>query len=78
MICSTGGRCSLALLATDIEILTAEEWVTCKELCDILKPCEEVLKEMSGEKKYITASQIDNTHNPRIKIFSKKDNCESN
>lgn len=48
---------SMALLTLDIETLTPEEWETCKELCIILEPCEEVTKEMSGEK-YMTASQI--------------------
>lgn len=37
--------------------LTAMDWELCQNMCDILKPCEEVTKEISGQK-YVTGSIV--------------------
>lgn len=51
-------KMTLALLDTrTIVMLSAEEWQKCKGLCKILKPFEEISREMSGEN-YVTGSQI--------------------
>lgn len=48
---------SLAILDTDLTPLSSDEWEICKQLCDVLRPCEEVTKEMSSEK-YLNASKV--------------------
>lgn len=50
-------RSTLALIDKDLPIITIEEWNIISELCQILKPFEEVTKTISGEK-YCTASLV--------------------
>ncbi|CAH0714329.1 unnamed protein product, partial [Brenthis ino] len=46
-----------AMINLSMDILTSYEWQVCTELCKILQPCEEVTKELSGEK-YLTGSLV--------------------
>ncbi|KAJ4425388.1 hypothetical protein ANN_28003 [Periplaneta americana] len=50
-------KTTIALINKDIPILSESEWKTCKELCKILKPFEDVTVKLSAEK-YVTASSI--------------------
>lgn len=50
-------RTTFALLDKNFPIITIEEWTLIKELCEILRPFEEVTKSISGEK-YCTASLV--------------------
>lgn len=65
-----------------VPILSAEEWQTCAELCDVLRPFENMTKIVSGEK-YQTASLVislirgfydvteklfQNTYSPNVQI----------
>lgn len=48
---------SLSNLNATAMSLTAMDWELCQNMCDILKPCEEVTKEISGQK-YVTGSIV--------------------
>ncbi|CAD7076906.1 unnamed protein product [Hermetia illucens] len=48
-------RATIALVDRNLPVLTGEEWKTCKEVCNILSPFEEMTNSMSGEK-YMTGS----------------------
>lgn len=50
-------KATTALIDKDIQTLTAEEWKICGEMCNILKPFEQVTHQISGEK-HVTGSQI--------------------
>lgn len=50
-------KATLAIIDTDLHILTPEEWKVCKELCLVLKPFNEVTTLISGEN-YMCASMI--------------------
>ncbi|CAH2103396.1 unnamed protein product [Euphydryas editha] len=46
-----------ALINLGMETVTNYEWTICKEMCVVLQPCEEVTRELSGQK-YITGSLV--------------------
>ncbi|CAD7091467.1 unnamed protein product [Hermetia illucens] len=48
-------RATIALVDRNLPVLPGEEWKTCKEVCNILSPFEEMTNSMSGEK-YMTGS----------------------
>ncbi|KAL7380893.1 hypothetical protein ABVT39_025664 [Epinephelus coioides] len=48
---------TLALTNPRLAVLTPDEWEEMKQACDVLKPCEEVTVEISGEG-YVTASKV--------------------
>lgn len=50
-------RSTTTLLDKDLSIIIIEEWNIIRELCEILKPFEQVTKTISGEK-YCTASLV--------------------
>ncbi|GBP88566.1 Zinc finger BED domain-containing protein 4 [Eumeta japonica] len=50
-------RSTLALVVRNLPILSSEDWTTCAQLCQILRPFEEMTKAMSGEK-YLTGSFV--------------------
>ncbi|CAG9571748.1 unnamed protein product [Danaus chrysippus] len=50
-------RSTLALVDRNLPLLSSEDWTTCAQLCQILRPFEEMTKAMSGEK-YLTGSSV--------------------
>lgn len=46
-----------AMVNLGLNAITGYEWFICEELCLILQPCEEVTRELSGQK-YITGSLV--------------------
>lgn len=48
-------RATIAIIDTDLPVITPEEWDTCSQLSEILEPFEEVTRAISGEN-YLTGS----------------------
>lgn len=45
------------MINLSMEILTTYEWKICEDLCKVLEPCEEVTRELSGEK-FVTGNLV--------------------
>lgn len=50
-------RSAIAVIDKDLPVLSAQQWIICKQLCQVLKPFEATTKSISGEK-YATASLV--------------------
>lgn len=63
-------KTTIALINKDVAVLTEEEWVVCEELATVLRPFEEVTRNMSGEQ-YTTASQLIGLKNCLLSVCEK-------
>ncbi|XP_021004027.1 zinc finger BED domain-containing protein 4-like [Parasteatoda tepidariorum] len=50
-------KTTIVLINKDLPILSENEWLICEEVVEVLRPFEEITRELSGEK-YVTASKI--------------------
>lgn len=48
-------RATMAIIDTDLPVITGEEWEACEQLCEVLEPFEDATRAISGEQ-YLTGS----------------------
>lgn len=68
-------RSTVALIDTDLPVLSADEWKIANELCKVLKPFETITNSVSGDKYCIASTVMPLVNGLRAVIIKVIDRC---